>query len=159
MNQGYKEKVSLKEVAAKWGLRLMLVINFFMFFGLSYQYGIREIVRPTEGWNWTDFITILLAILTIVLAALGTLIAVAALWGIQTLQNGASEISRKTVEEYLKSAQLDGRLKALVQEHYQNYIDSMEAKRRLATTEGEEPLSPEDAALAGAHEDTDWRDL
>ncbi|WP_146191571.1 hypothetical protein [Azospirillum humicireducens] len=152
------EEESMADLASKWGLRLLIVTNIMMFCGLCYQYGIRDIVHPTEGWNWTDFITILLAIVTIVIAALGTLIAVAALWGLQTLRKGASEISRKKVDGYLQSADMERKLRALVEEQYKNYVDSLAVARALTSPErGDRPNAEQGQRIVGDVE-RDWRD-
>lgn len=103
----------------KWVFRFIGVVNVFLAAGLTYLFLSRGIAHPSDGWNWTDFITILLGVLTIVLAALGTLIAVAALWGYQQIQKGAEARSVRSLNGYLRSKEFEGQLGKLVEEWFE----------------------------------------
>lgn len=88
----------------KWGFGLLIVVNLALFAFLLYLLGGRPIAHPAEGWNWTDFITVQLAVVTVVLGVLALFVAVAAVWGYNELRGGAERISHRTAEDFLQSA-------------------------------------------------------
>jgi hypothetical protein len=57
-----------------------------------------------------------LGVVAIVVAALGTLIAVAALWGYQQIQKSAEIRSEEAVNNYLKSEGFDTKLGKMIEE-------------------------------------------
>lgn len=101
------------------GGKLISIVNTFLAIGLLYLYSSKNIWHPSDGWNWTDFITILLGVATIVLGALGTLIAVAALWGYQQIQKSAELRSVAAVDHYLRSEEFERKLDDLIERRYE----------------------------------------
>lgn len=115
------------------GGKLIGITNVFLAVGLVYLYSSRNLWHPSDGWNWTDFITILLGIATIVLGALGTLIAVAALWGYQQIQRSAELRSEEAVDRYLRSEEFERKLGDLIEKRFEKdlalkAVDVAEAK-------------------------------
>lgn len=127
----------------KWAGRFVGFVNIFLAIGLVYLYASRDISHPSEGWNWTDFITILLGVLTIVLGALGTLIAVAALWGYQQIQKGAEARSVKAVDRYLHSDEFEIQLGELIETCFERDRARRAVEEGMAAPSPPEPQSPE----------------
>jgi len=111
-------------------------INVIIFLGLVYLYACHGINLPTNGWNWTDLITILLTIVTIVLGALGTLIAVAALLGYQHIHKSAELRSGEAVDEYLNSEVFEKKLSEMIDRQYER----SRAIRGMELSPGQEPI-------------------
>lgn len=130
-------------IVPKWVGRLVGIINIFLAVGLIYLYSARDISHPSEGWNWTDFVTILLGVATIVLGALGTLIAVAALWGYQQIQKGAEARGVKAVDRYLHSEEFESQLGVLIEKRLEKDRALRAVEEGMAEPPEEEPKGPE----------------
>lgn len=130
-------------ILPKWLGRLVSVINIFLAAGLIYLFASRNIYHPSEGWNWTDFVTILLGVATIVLAALGSLIAVAALWGYQQIQKGAESRSVKAVDRYLHSEEFERQLGDIINEQLEKRGALKAVEEGIATPTDQEPQGSE----------------
>lgn len=112
----------------------------------------------TDGtpWSAVDLVTVLLTVVTIVLAALGIFIAMAAILGYQALSDQsrkqAQETSASQVGDFLRSEAFAEQLRAIVSEQTKNYdrdeaLATLNARSRV-DRRGDPPDQP----------DTEWKE-
>jgi len=108
------------------------------------------------SWKYEDLVSILLSVVSVLVTGIGIVIAVAAIWGFQSLRSlaeqKAEETSRAGFTEYLGSdtfkQQIDAALKARI-EH--------EAREAVQNALGPAVL-PADVAPEFQQGDQEWRD-
>ncbi|RYY22858.1 MAG: hypothetical protein EOP62_21950 [Sphingomonadales bacterium] len=113
------------------------------------------LIRP-GAWEYKDLIAILLSVVALIVTFIGFIVAVAAIWGFQTLrgiaEQAAVETSKSGSDTYLSSEQFNQRMDAAISA-------SMEARARDAVQNalGASIVSA-DASPEHQVRDEEWRD-
>lgn len=121
-------------------------------------------LHPSPGWEYKDLVSVLLTVVTIVLAFLGLAVALAAIWGWQTISQGAArraaEVATDKTDAHLQSDDFQAKLKVLVEEQVEN-IKRAAAQQRI-TAEGvpndPQPVPQAPRGQPGAMPDETWQD-
>lgn len=98
----------------------MIAINSLLFGALLLLLDAQGASLITKGdWEYQDLVAVLLAVVSIMVTFIGIIIAVAAIWGFQTLKSMAEakavETSKLGSETFLKSDEFQGTLKSEIQ--------------------------------------------
>jgi hypothetical protein len=87
----------------RWANRALFIVNVVLAIGLGWFYLANASPSlsavPPPGLDWKDYVSILLTIVTIVLAAVALFIAVAAIWGYAAIRQHAEEIATAAAVE------------------------------------------------------------
>lgn len=103
-------------------------------------------------WDYKDVVSLLLAIVTTVLAALGIILAVGAFWGYQKIADHATERAEKAVDAFLNSDKFYAKVKAIASEQMANNMRPVVAETINVTPPGDQPQQ------AGAPGDEPWQE-
>ena len=81
-------------------------------------------LRASAGWEYKDVVANLLTVVTVVLTFIGLAVALAAIWGWQTISQGAASQAAKgatdRVDSYLEDEAFKSKLAILIKEQYEN---------------------------------------
>lgn len=141
----------------RWIKRALVAANVVMFGLLLLLLDVQgaALIKP-GAWEYKDLIAILLSVVSLIVTFIGFIVAVAAIWGFQTLRSAAEklavETSKSGSEGYLNSDEFKARVDAAL-------LTLMETRARDAVQDalGTSILS---ARSAPEHqgEDEEWRD-
>jgi hypothetical protein len=103
----------------------LLIANFIMFVTFLLLLDAQGASLISEGdWEYKDLVAVILSSVSIIVTFIGIIIAVAAIWGFQTLRGMAEEKAVETSKlgsaAYLKSEAFKADLKAEIQEAIQS---------------------------------------
>lgn len=150
-----------------WTNRILLVLNLFLATALFWflLLGASKTIMP-GAWEYKDLVSVLLTVVTVVLAFIGVIVAGAAIWGYQSLKSIAEEKAVKTsqagCDQYLKSPEFRTQIEAAIREKLE--AEAKEAiQNALAPAVLQADTAPEfNAAPAGDADakkgDEAWRD-
>jgi hypothetical protein len=96
------------------------------------------------GWEYKDVIGILLTTVTVVIAVLGVLLALAAIWGWQKITEEASKDAIKATQEYLRSDEFYGIVAAIVGDRLKDDMQSILRSRVVTANERTENINPDE---------------
>lgn len=112
-------------------------------------------LRSSPGWEYKDIVANLLTVVTIVLAFIGLAVALAAIWGWQTISQSAAAKAAKGasdwVNDYVENEAFKSRLASLIKEQQEN-IQKESVQDAVVAEKGP---APEQAAKAA---DEEWKD-
>lgn len=122
--------------------------------------------------SYAEFVSALLTAVTVILAALGIMIAMAAIWGYQGIQEKgtavATEAAKREVRDYLSGDEGRHLLEELIRPEVDNVIQSSALAQAYPTnggtqtTDGTEKLAEEyhivEEAKSDCHDDSERRD-
>lgn len=108
-----------------WLNRLCFLGNFLLFLALVWLITARGVpLHATNGWDYKDVIAVLLTVVTVVLTFIGLVVALAAIWGWQTISQGAAteaaKASASQTDHHLQSDTFKAGLKLLIMEQMEN---------------------------------------
>ncbi|MDX8358572.1 hypothetical protein [Sphingopyxis terrae] len=113
-------------------------------------------LNASPGWEYKDVVANLLTVVTIVLAFIGLAVALAAIWGWQTISQGAAakamQAAQSKVDTYIESDVFKERLAISLREQYENMEKT---KAQDAVVAEEQNDGPQVAVGAG---DEAWTD-
>ena len=99
-----------------------------------------QAVVTTEGFSYSEFLSITLTALAIILAALGILIGILALWGYQAIKTEARKAASKAVEDAIQkmisSEQIRDHIKGVVLARTQEEGDKLFVDLKLTGAAG-----------------------
>lgn len=87
-----------------WANRLLLLFNVILLALGGWFVATRGISPAPKGWSYQDLITILLTAIAVLLAAVTVFIALAALWGYNTLKESAKSTAETIAREVAEQA-------------------------------------------------------
>lgn len=137
--------------------RLLLACNLAFFAAVVWLISVYGAVSIRPGmWEYKDLVSVLLTVVSIIVTAIGIIIAIAAIWGYQSLkgvaEQKAEEISRLNCDIYLQSDDFRARVDVALKTRLEN-----EAKEAVQNA-----LSPvvlaSDAAPEFQQGDSEWHD-
>lgn len=141
----------------RWVKRAVLAANVLMFGLLLLLLALHgsSLIRP-GAWEYKDLIAILLTVVSLIVTFIGFIIAVAAIWGFQTLRGMAEQISVETSksgsDSYFNSEKFTQRVDAAI-------TAAMEARARDAVQDVlSASIVTSDAAPEHQVRDEEWRD-
>ena len=141
----------------KWPNRILFACNLAFFAGAVWFLSENGAASIAPGkWEYKDLISILLTVVSVIVTFIGIIVAVAAIWGYQSIRNvaeqKAEETSRQGCDDYLRSDvfrnAIDLALQARIELH---------AKEAVQNALGPAVLSA-DAAPEFKQDDREWRD-
>ncbi len=120
-------------------------------------------VQSSEGWEYKDLVSVLLTVVTVVLAFIGIVVAFAAIWGWQTISQGAArraaEVAQGATDTHLQSEDFQAKLKVLVEEQVENIKRAAVQKQITPAVESEAQADPaRGEERPGAIPDETWQD-
>lgn len=128
--------------------RLLLLLNagvFALFVWMFVAQG-APLLRPGPGWEYKDLVAILLSVVSIVVTFIGIIVAVAAIWGYQSIraiaEQKAEETSRAGCDDYLKSESFQATVGAAIREQIENEVRSAFQTDLGASVLGQAPATP-----------------
>ena len=136
--------------------RLLLIANLVLFAALGWLILSQGLpLRPSAGWEYKDLISALLTVVTIILAFIGLVVGIAAVWGWQTISKGAAreaaKVSAEQTDAHLQSESFQGALKVLIAEQLE--------KMKKAEVQAEVIVDPgRDAPAGPPAADEPWQD-
>jgi hypothetical protein len=141
----------------KLGNALLLLANIALFLVLGWLILCQGLpLRPSAGWEYKDLIAALLTVVTIAMAFIGLAVGLAAIWGWQTISQGAA---RKAAEqalsqnsEHLTSDAFREQVKVLLQEHIENMTKESVQDAVVVEQRQEQPRDVQPSA------DEEWQD-
>jgi hypothetical protein len=141
----------------RWIKHVILAANVLMFGMLLLLLDLQgaSLIRP-GAWEYKDLIAILLTVVSLIVTFIGFIVAVAAIWGFQTLRNIAEQISLETSktgsDSYFKSEKFTERVDAAI-------TAAMESRARDAVQDAlGASILKSDAAPEHQVRDEEWRD-
>lgn len=81
-----------------WPNRALFFVNICLVCGIGWLYLANGFNPPSPSLDWKDYVTILLTVVTIILAAVALFLAVAAVWGYTTIWKHAEETARTAAQ-------------------------------------------------------------
>lgn len=141
----------------RWIKRAILAANLIMFGSLLLLLDVQgaALIRP-GAWEYKDLIAILLSVVSLIVTFIGFIVALAAIWGFQTLRGIAEqmavETSKSGSDNYLSSEQFADRINAAI-------TAAMESRARDAVQDAlGASIVRADAAPEHQMRDEEWRD-
>lgn len=141
----------------KWARRALFAINVLMFGMLLFLVNAQgaSLIRPGD-WEYKDLIAILLTVVSLIVTFIGFIVAVAAIWGFQTLRGIAEqmavETSKSGSDSYLNSDTFTSKVDAAI-------LDAMESRARDAVQDAlSATIVSAEAAPEHQMRDELWRD-
>ena len=141
----------------RWVKRAILAANVLMFGLLLLLLDLQgaSLIRPGD-WEYKDLIAILLTVVSLIVTFIGFIVAVAAIWGFQTLRSIAEQISVETSksgsDSYFNSEKFTQRVDAAI-------TAAMESRARDAVQDAlGASIVKSDAAPEHQVRDEEWRD-
>ena len=141
----------------RWAKRAILVANVLMLGLLLLLLDLQgaSLIRPGD-WEYKDLIAILLTVVSLIVTFIGFIVAVAAIWGFQTLRNIAEQISVETSksgsDSYFNSEKFTQRVDAAI-------TAAMETRARDAVQDAlGASIVTSDTAPEHQVRDEEWRD-
>lgn len=121
-------------------------------------------LHPSDGWEYKDLVSVLLTVVTIVLTFIGLVVALAAIFGWQTISQGAtrraSEVAQGATDTHLRSDDFQSKLKVLVEEQVEN-IKKAAAQQQITPETvpvPQIPISPARGGTDSSLPDETWQD-
>jgi hypothetical protein len=140
-----------------WVKRTIFAANVLMFGLLLVLINLQgaSIIRPGD-WEYKDLIAVLLTTVSLIVTFIGVIVAVAAIWGFQTLRTIAEQISVETSQRgsdnFFQSESFTQRVDAAI-------TTAMQARARDAVQDAlGASLVKSDAAPEHQVRDEEWRD-
>lgn len=141
----------------RWVRRAILLANFVMFGLLLLLLDVQgaALIKP-GAWEYKDLIAILLSVVSLIVTFIGFIVAVAAIWGFQTLRTIAEQISVETSksgsDNYFNSEKFAERVDRAI-------TTAMEIRARDAVQDAlGTSILKSDAAPEHQMRDEEWRD-
>lgn len=141
----------------RWVKHAILVANILMFGLLLLLLDVQgaSLIRPGD-WEYKDLIAILLTVVSLIVTFIGFIVAVAAIWGFQTLRGIAEQVSveasKSGSDSYFSSEGFTQRVDAAI-------TQVMEARARDAVQDAlGASIVASDAAPEHQMRDEEWRD-
>lgn len=141
----------------RWVKRAILVANIAMFGLLLLLLDAQgaALIRP-GAWEYKDLVAILLTVVSLIVTFIGFIVAVAAIWGFQTLRGIAEQLAVETSksgsDSYLSSEEFKKQVDAAI-------AAGMESRARDAVQDAlRTSIITSDAAPEHQMRDEEWRD-
>lgn len=163
MGEGVLKGAGDRGIKMSWVNRLCFLGNVGLFGALVWLITVRGVpLHPTEGWDYKDVVSVLLTVVTVVLTFIGLVVALAAIWGWQTISQGAAREAAKAsasqTDDHLQSETFKAGLKLLVIEQIENMKKSSVQDDVVVDVRGQGTPSLDIAALADTEGDEVWKD-
>ena len=84
---------------ARWANRILLLLNVIALMIAIRYFGLWPLLPNTDGIEYKDLITIILAALAVILAAVTIFIAVMAVWGYNAIRESAEKAAREVAKD------------------------------------------------------------
>jgi uncharacterized membrane protein YidH (DUF202 family) len=140
-----------------WINRTFLVLNGLLFAALLMLIDAQgaSLLRPGD-WEYKDLVSVMLTTVGVIVTFIGIIVAVAAIWGYQSItsiaEKKAEETSKAGSDVYLQSAAFQTRLDAVILERMENI------RKESVQTELGASVLVSDASGAPDEGDKQWQD-
>lgn len=122
----------------RWANQLLLFVNVLALFAAVFYFGLQPLKANHDGIEYKDLVTIILAAVAVVLAAVTLFVAVMAIWGYNSIRE---ESVKAAVREAVKAAEAEAKNTAQV-------VASREAVAMLDVLKGDGKPEAEDELAA-----------
>jgi len=140
-----------------WGNKLFTAINtvlFIAFLILLDSQG-AALIKPGD-WKYEDLVAVLLTTVGVIVAFIGMIIAIGAIWGYQSIRSIAErkavEASNEGMNRHLQAEDFLGRVDALIKDRMESVVQAA-VQTALGPT-----VLPTDPAPPKTEGDTQWQD-